>query len=219
MAGTASAHVDTPALRADIIETARVMNRAGLNHGSSGNISVRVRDGILITPSAVAYDAMCPGMLVKLPLKGTPRAEGAKPSSEWPFHQALLAARSDLSVIIHAHPVHCMALAMNRMRLPACHYMVAAFGGDSVELAAYALFGSDALADHVVAAMEDRYGCLMANHGALCAGESLTEAMWRLQELEVLAQSYLLARAAGTPVILSEAEMEEALAAFGRYRA
>lgn len=209
---------DTTALRQEVIDACREMNARGLNHGSAGNISVRVGDRILITPSAIAYADLTPGMLVTVTLAEGAVSGGQKPSSEWRFHRDLMRSRDDIQVVVHAHPVHCVALAMNRQRIPACHYMIAAFGGNSVEMADYALFGTAALSDHVTAAMTGRYACLMANHGALCAGATLKEAIWRLEELEKLAQSYLLALSAGTPVILSEAEMKEAQDAFAAYK-
>lgn len=211
-------HADSPALRQAIIDACLQMNASGVNQGTSGNISVRIGDRLLITPSAIAYEAMTPDMLVTLPLEGDgPPAGDYPPSSEWRFHRALLAARPEMHAVVHAHPVHCTALAMNRMTIPACHYMVAAFGGDHVPLAGYARFGSAALADLVLAAMAGKSGCLMANHGAVVLGETLPRAMWRMEELETLAHGYAISLTVGTPVLLDAAEIDEALDAFAGY--
>lgn len=206
-------------LAQEVIETCREMNARGINQGTSGNVSVRTPAGMMITPSGVPYDRMTPEMLVHLPLQGPApaRADGLVPSTEWRFHQALMAARPDVSSVVHAHPVHCTALAMLRRPIPACHYMVAAFGGGDVPVAGYALFGSDTLSAHVVAAMRDRQACLMANHGALVVGDTLARALWRMEELETLARGYLAALSVGEPVLLSQAEIEAALAAFADY--
>ena len=140
-----------------------------------------------------------------------------KPSSEWRFHQALLLAKPDMNAVVHAHPAHCTALAQNHVTIPPVHYMVAAFGGHDVPLADYALFGGADVARNVVAAMTDRHGCLMANHGATVVGESLARAVWRMGELETLARGYLLSLSVGTPQQLSHDQINDALAAFADY--
>lgn len=129
---------------------------------------------MLITPSGVAYDQMRPEMPGADSAGRQPPPPGQmKPSTEWPFHLAVLQAKPAVNAVVHAHPVHCSALAMNRQSIPACHYMIAAFGGTDVPLADYALFGSRQLSDNIIAALQDRSACLMANHGAVCTGESL----------------------------------------------
>ncbi|ATF18330.1 class II aldolase/adducin family protein [Phaeobacter gallaeciensis] len=211
---------DSPALRQSIIDACLEMNRSGINQGTSGNISLRIASGdMLITPSGLPYEAMTPGMIVRMPLDRGPDAGDGQPapSSEWQFHQALLAAKPEAMAVVHAHPVNCCALAVNHMPIPPCHYMVAAFGGHDVPLADYALFGTAELSAHVVDAMADRQGCLMANHGAICTGDTMARAMWRMAELEHLAATYIRARSIGTPKLLSHAQIDEALAAFASY--
>ncbi|WP_417471874.1 class II aldolase/adducin family protein [Leisingera sp.] len=209
---------DTTAVRQAVIDACLQMNAEGINQGSSGNISVRAGNQMLITPSGVAYEAMTPDMLVQISLDGSPAPEGQmKPSTEWPFHLAILQAKPAVNAVVHAHPVHCSALAMNRQSIPACHYMVAAFGGTDVPLADYALFGSRQLSDNIVAALQDRSACLMANHGAVCTGESLPRALWRMVELETLAKGYATSLMIGEPHILSQSEMDEVIAAFADY--
>ena len=209
---------DSTELRQDIIEACLWMNEAGINQGTSGNISVRVGERMLITPSGVPYSAMRPEMIQAVPLDRAPEVEGPlRPSTEWQFHQALLQRRPEMSAVVHAHPAYATALAVQRRSIPACHYMVAVFGGSEVPLADYDLFGSVGLADKVVAAMSGHSGCLMANHGAIVLGETLAKALWRMEELENLARVYHLALQAGKPVLLSDREMSEALAAIGAY--
>lgn len=209
---------DTPKLRQAIIDTCKEMNRRGINQGTSGNISVRAGKRMIITPSGVPYDGMTPDMLVSVPLKGKGKVKGPfPPSTEWQFHQALLREKEDMHAVVHAHPVHCTALSINRMEIPACHYMVAIFGGNTVPLADYALFGSQDLADHVTGAMVSRHACLMANHGAVVVGETLEKALWRMEELEVLAQAYIISRTIGKPHILSTGEIDEVLGAVANY--
>ncbi len=200
---------------AAVIDACRWMVAQGLVQGTSGNVSVRDGDAMIITPSAVSYDAMGPEMLCRVPLDGTLPEGGSKPSTEWPFHRAVFTARPDVEAVVHAHPVHATALACERRGIPPLHYMVAAFGGGNVPCTGYALFGSDALAGMVAEALADRDGCLMANHGAITVGATLDQALWRMQELEMLARLTLLAK---EPVLLSEREIGEALEAFATYR-
>jgi L-fuculose-phosphate aldolase len=206
-------------LRQAIIDQCRWMNASGLNQGTSGNISVRWRDGMLITPSATPYEAMTPEMIAFMPLDA---AEGTwqgplKPSTEWRFHRDIMRARADVGAVVHTHSTFATALALHRRAIPACHYMVAAFGGNTVRCADYATYGTQALSDHVLAALEGRNACLMANHGMLATGPDLAKAMWRAVELETLARQYVHALALGEPVILTDAEMAEVAAGFASY--
>jgi L-fuculose-phosphate aldolase len=207
---------DTTATRQSIIDGCLWMERVGLNQGTSGNISVRVDGGLLITPSAVPYAKMTPEMICKISLDGPPSAD-QRPSSEWQFHQSVLRARPDVDAVVHAHPANATAIAIQRRSIPAVHYMVAAFGGASVPCTGYALFGSDALSVMVADAVKHRHGCLLANHGALTVGDTLDRALWRMRELENLARVMLLAEQSGTPVILSDADIAETLTSFQGY--
>jgi L-fuculose-phosphate aldolase len=207
---------DSTATRQSIIDGCLWMERVGLNQGTSGNISVRVDGGILITPSAVLYDKMTPAMICKISLDGPP-APDQHPSTEWQFHQSVLQARPDVDAVVHAHPANATAMAIQRRSILAVHYMVAAFGGSNVPCTGYALFGSDALSVMVADAVKHRHGCLLANHGALTVGDTLDRALWRMQELENLARVMLLADQSGTPVILSDSDIAETLESFQGY--
>lgn len=206
--------------RNDIVAACREMIALGLNQGTSGNVSIRHGNRMLISPSAVPYDEMEPEMIASMDLSG--EMDGAwegpnKPSTEWRFHWKLLKERTDLSALVHAHPSHCTALAILRKPIPACHYMIAAFGGMDVRCAAYHTFGTVELADMVVEAMQDRTACLMANHGMVAGGAGIEQAMWRAVELETIARQYHLALQLGDPVLLSKEEIDAALDGFSGY--
>ena len=209
---------DSVETRAAMIDTCKWMNARGLNQGTSGNISVKTDQGVLITPSGVPYEDLTADMIVTIPLEGAPD-DGLplKPSTEWLFHQKLQQTRPDMAVALHAHPAYCSALAVQRRPIPACHYMVAAFGGSDVPLVDYSIFGGAKLADDLSQALKDRHGALMANHGATVLGETLMRARWRLEELENLARTYLLSHVGGSPHILTEAEMADVFHAFANY--
>lgn len=209
---------DLAQTRAAIIEACVAMEARGITHGTSGNVSVRAGDGLLITPSAVPYAQMTPEMICYVPLVGEPvENNGQKPSTEWRFHQEILRNRADLNAVVHAHPAYATAVSCQRRGIPAVHYMVAAFGGAQVPVTGYALFGSAELATMVGAVMRERAGCLLANHGAVTGAATLAKALWLMEELENLARVFVLSESSGTPVILSDAEITEALEAFGDY--
>ena len=210
----------TRELRQELIATALEMNRRGVNRGTSGNLSVRSGDGMLITPSGLPYDELTAADIVYVEAGdgAAPRFDGPhKPSSEWRIHRDVYRARPDALAILHAHPVHSTALACLRRPLPAFHYMVAVAGGRDIRCAPYATFGSQALSDHVVEALEGRRACLMANHGLLCLAANLAGALALAQEIEQLARSYLQCLAVGEPVILDGAEMDRVLEKFKTY--
>jgi L-fuculose-phosphate aldolase len=211
-------HAET-ALRAEIVEAVQQLETTGLNHGTAGNISVRHGERMLITPSGVSCGDLTPSMISSMPLScERGQWEGPlKPSSEWRFHLAILRSRPGIHAVVHTHSPYATALSVARRPIPACHYMIAAFGGMDVRVAAYATFGTARLSDSVVEALRDRQACLIANHGMLAAGSSLKKAMWRAVELEALARTYHLSLTIGGPVLLSEGEVEDARRRFGTY--
>jgi L-fuculose-phosphate aldolase len=207
------------ALRRELADTARAMSRRGLSQGTSGNLSVRVPEGLLITPSAVPYDAMGPEAMVLLDPEGRViEPDGHRPSTEWRLHSAILAARPEVSAVVHTHSMFCTTLACLRMEIPAFHYMVAVAGGDSIRCAPYGTFGTAALADQALAALEGRRACLLANHGMVALGPTPGDALALAVEVETLAEQYWRVLQAGQPALLSADEMADALAAFSDYR-
>lgn len=207
-------------LRKDIIEACLEMNALGLNQGTSGNISVQHEDRMLISPSATPYKSCKPEMIASLDLTGDmPETwDGPlKPSTEWRFHWLAMKRREDVTAVVHAHPPFCTALSILRKPIPACHYMIAAFGGMDVRVCEYSTFGTQDLAEYVMTALEDRTACLMANHGMVATGTGLTQAMWRAGELEAIARQYHLALQLGEPHILTKEDIDDTLRAFAGY--
>jgi L-fuculose-phosphate aldolase len=210
--------MDEAALRAAIVSSAQAMNALGINQGNSGNISARCGGAMLITPSATPYDTMQPGMIARMALDGDGAWDGPlKPSTEWRFHRDILVGRPEAGAVVHTHAPFCTTLAIARREIPACHYMIAAFGGDTVRCAPYATFGTAELAALALAALEGRRACLLANHGMIVVGATLSHAMWLAVELETLAQQYYRSLLIGGPHLLSAAELADAMAAFAGY--
>src|SRR6185369_7687789 len=206
-------------LREAIIAKFRWMNASGLNQGTSGNISARYKDRMLITPSATPYDAMKPEMIASMPLEGDYGSwDGPlKPSTEWRFHLDIMRGRPDVGGVVHTHSTYATVLAIARKSIPACHYMMAAFGGSDVRCAGYARFGTKELSDLALAALEGRNGCLLANHGMIALGANLDKAMWLAVELETIARQYYLALALESHVILTDEEIAETARGFTTY--
>ncbi len=204
------------ALREAMIATARKMNTSGLNQGTSGNLSQRVEDGFLVTPTGMDYDTMVPEDIVLMRLDGSHEGR-RKPSSEWRFHWDILAARPEVGAVLHAHSMFCTTLACLRRGIPSFHYMVAVAGGVDIRCAPYATFGTEELSRHAVAALEGRKACLLANHGMLALGRDLAGTFKLAVEVETLAAMYWRALQVGEPVLLDSAEMAVVLEKFKTY--
>lgn len=203
-------------LRQQVADTARRSVERGLNQGSSGNVSVRCGAGMLITPSGLDTDALGPSDIVYLPFDGM--AEGDRPpSSEWRFHRDIYVQRPEANAVVHAHSPFAVSLACLRKGIPSFHYMVALAGGHDIRCADYATFGTQALSDHVLQALEGRRACLMANHGLVAFGDSAERALYLALEVEVLCEQFWRASLLGEPVLLSAAEMAEVAERFKGY--
>lgn len=227
--------------RRGIVQAARELARLGLNHGSTGNLSLRWhrggRDGCLVTVSGSAALTMSIDDIVwcalhdePAPLPGTEPDDGPgerlpaapRPTSEWPMHRALHRRADAPAAVVHCHAPFATALsclpAVQQQGLPPFHYMMAMAGGDTIRCAPYATFGSEAIADGVVAAMADRRACLMASHGLVATGADLSTAVRLAEEVEYLAQVYWRSLQAGTPVLLEPSEIRQVVTAFSTYR-
>jgi len=204
-------------LRAEVVAAAKGLKARKLTAGRSGNVSARLGDGFLVTPSGVPYEAMRPEELVRVDGAGVPEPGGLLPSSEWQLHRELYRARPDVHAIVHAHPRFSTALACARREIPAFHYMVAIAGGRSIRCAPYATFGSLELARNAVAALTGRRACLLANHGSVAINSTAAYALELIEEVEWLAAQYLAALAAGPVTVLWDAEMDRVVEKFRTY--
>jgi L-fuculose-phosphate aldolase len=203
----AQADVAERDLRENIVRTCLRMVELGINQGTSGNVSARIGDRFLITPSGIPYDEMTPEQIAVMDVAG--RYYGpCKPTTEWRIHREIMRARPWTGVVIHTHSVFSTTVACLRRAIPALHYYVAVGGGPTIRCADYATYGTQELADNVLAALADRDACLMANHGLLVAGNELDETLRRTFDIEILARQYVYALQAGEPYILPDDEIE-----------
>jgi len=207
------------AARRAIIATCREMNARGINQGTSGNISLRFGDAMLITPTALPYHKMNPADLCRMPIDGEYGSfEGPlMPSSEWRFHLDIMRARPEVGAIDHCHSTYATALAICHHEIPAVHYMIAAAGGPTVRVAEYATYGTKELSEHALKALEGRNCCLLGNHGQIATGPTLDRALWLAVELETLAKQYTLTRLIGGAHILPDEEIARVVEKFKGY--
>lgn len=193
--------------RAQVVQTCRTLRRDGLVVGTSGNVSVRVGDLVVVSPSGLDYDEMTAELVGVHELDGTPVEAPLQPSSELPLHLAVYTRTAALAVV-HTHASSSTALSCVVDEVPASHYYTAMFGGP-VRVAPYATFGTDELAENVAAALAGRRAALMGNHGAVVAAGTLTEALSLARYLEYVCDLHLRAMSTGLAVrTLAPTEIE-----------
>lgn len=205
--------------RKQIASYSRRLRPDGLVVLTFGNISVRSGDLLAITPTGVDYDALDAQAVTVIDMKGGVVEGDLGPSSEWPLHAAIYGS-TDCGAIVHTHSPYGTALSTVVDEIPPLHYVAASLGG-SVRVSPYCPPGSTALADRCAQGLQDRYGLLMANHGAVAVGKTLAQAYERAIALEWLCTLYYRARLLGTPRILTReemAEVSELMADYGRPR-
>ncbi|PPD56762.1 MAG: class II aldolase [Methylotenera sp.] len=208
--------------REQLLKISQQLAQLGLNKGTSGNASVRFGDGFLVTPSGMTIEEMTADNMVNMQFDGSFEAhqelKGLKPSSEWRFHRDILAHRPEINAVIHTHSMFATTLACLQKEIPPFHYMIAVAGGDNIRCAPYALFGSQALSDIALIALNERKACLLANHGMIALGKDLDDALAVTVEVENLCEQYWrLLQVNSDPPLLSEVEMREVFQQFKGY--
>jgi L-fuculose-phosphate aldolase len=206
----------TSAPPTQLLTASRDLTALGLNKGTSGNASIRLADGFLITPSGVPAGQLSESSMVYMQWDGSPEA-GKKPSSEWRMHRDVFQARPEVNAIVHCHSMFATTIACLGREVPPFHYMIAVVGGDNIRCAPYALFGTQSLSDTAVAALQDRKACLLAHHGMLALGKDLSQALAIAVEVENLCEQYWRLLQLGEPPLLSAEQMQAVHAQFRGY--
>ncbi|MFE9847774.1 class II aldolase/adducin family protein [Streptomyces sp. NPDC005576] len=201
----------------DLVRTARRSAADGLVVGTSGNVSVRVGDTVLVTPSGVPYDRLGPEDATGVDLGGHRVLGTLTPTSELPLHLAVYRS-TGARAVVHTHAVHATAVSTLVDEIPPVHYAAAMLGGP-VRTAGYARYGTPELAAKMLDALRDRTGCLLRNHGTVTYGSSLDEAYDRTAQLEWLCRVWLAAGSVPgrAPSLLSPEQLDEVAEALRGY--
>ncbi|GGW72912.1 class II aldolase/adducin family protein [Streptomyces griseoloalbus] len=194
---------------AELVEAARRTVADGLVVGTSGNVSVRVGETVLVTPSGVPYDRLTPDDVTGVDLAGRQVLGTLVPTSELPMHLAVYRT-TGARAVVHTHAVHATAVSTLVEEVPLIHYMAAALGGP-VRVARYATYGTDELAENMLRALDDRTGCLLQNHGTVTHGTTLAQAYDRTAQLEWMCRVWLTASSIPTlsPHLLTPDQLTE----------
>ena len=201
-----------------IIKYANMLNSEKLSTLRSGNVSLRYKNGFLITPSGVKYSLLKADDIVFVSLDGKFDETKNKPSSEWRFHKDIYSSKNEANALVHAHSTHATAVSAHNKDVPAFHYMVALAGGNDLKCAKYATFGTQELSDNIINALKNRKACLMSNHGQVAFGDNLEQAFELAQEVENICHQYINAIKIGEPKILSSSEMDVILEKVKNYK-
>ena len=194
----------------EVIKYAKMLNDKKLSALRSGNISLRFKNGFLITPSGQKYSSLKEKDIVFVSLKGEYNKK-QKPSSEWRFHQDIYFSKKNANAIVHSHSTNATALSTHNKKIPSFHYMVALAGGVDIKCAKYATYGTRELSKNILLALKNRTACLLANHGQIAFGSTLSEAFELAEEVDNLAKQYIKALVLGRPKLLSLKEMKKVL--------
>jgi len=205
-------------LKSEIIKFSKMLNIKKLSALRSGNISIRYKDGFLITPSGKKYSSLKTKDIVFVNLKGEYDKGKEKPSSEWKFHQDIYLNKKEANAIVHTHSTNATAISVHKKAIPAFHYMVALAGGEDIKCAKYATYGTRQLSKNILKALNNRKACLISNHGQIVFDENLPKAFELAEEVENLSLQYITALKIGRPKILSKKEMNKVLVKSKNYK-
>ena len=205
-------------LTSEIIKYSKMLNSKKLSALRSGNISIRFKDGFLITPSGKKYSSLKGKDIVFVSLKGNFDKKKGIPSSEWKFHQDIYLNKKEAKAIVHAHSCCATAISTHGKSIPAFHYMIAMAGGNDIKCAKYATYGTRQLSKNILIALKNRSACLIGNHGQIVFSENLSKAFELAEEVENLSHQYINSLKIGKPKILSLREMNRVLGKAKNYK-
>ena len=205
-------------IKAEIIKYSKMLNSRKLSVLRSGNISVRYKEGFLITPSGKKYSSLKTKDIVFVSLEGKFDNKKGIPSSEWQFHQDIYKNKKEAEAIVHAHSTNATAVSTHKRGIPSFHYMVAMAGGQDIKCAKYATFGTRDLSKNILKALKGRKACLLANHGQIAFDENLAKAFELAEEVENISLQYITSLKLGKPKILSLKEMKKVLSKAKNYK-
>lgn len=197
-------------IKSEVLQGGQVLLDKGLVAGTWGNISVRIPETkwVAVTPSGKGYHEITVDDIVVVDAVGTVVEGQFKPSSELPMHLAIYQARTDIQAIVHTHSVFASACAVAHKNIPSIIEDLVQLVGGSVDVAEYALPGTELLAQNIVKALGNKNAVLMANHGVVGCGQTLDEAMLACELVEKAAQIYIYANQIGGAQLLSDEDID-----------
>ena len=204
--------------KSEIIKYSKMLNKKKLSALRSGNISIRYKEGFLITPSGKKYSSLKDKDIIFVSLDGSYNRKKGTPSSEWKFHQDIYINKKEAKAIVHAHSTNATAVSTHKKGIPAFHYMVAMAGGHDIKCAKYATFGTRDLSKNILKALKGRKACLIANHGQIAFEDNLAKAFELAEEVENISLQYITSLKLGKPKILSIREMKKVLSKAKNYK-
>lgn len=210
---------DEERVRRSLVDAVRQLDAIGLNVNASGNLSARLGEEVLVTPTGLMPAATTADDVVLLDLRGRPARDGQRdPTSEWRLHTEIYRRRADVGAIVHTHAPESTAAATIGRAVPAIHYVAARFGGTELRCASYATYGTEELALAVAGTLGvDRHACLMANHGAIAVAGDLAGAIALATDVEWFCGVHRRAVSQGTPRVLDADEMAVVSERFASY--
>ena len=205
-------------IKTEIIKYSKILNSRKLSALRSGNISVRYKNGFLITPSGKKYSSLKNKDIVFVSLEGKFDKKKGIPSSEWQFHQDIYKNKKEANAIVHTHSTNATAISTHKRGIPPFHYMVAMAGGHDIKCAKYATYGTRKLSKNILKALKGRKACLISNHGQIVFEENLPKAFELAEEVENISLQYITSLKLGKPKILSLNEMKKVLSKAKNYK-
>lgn len=190
-----------------VLNSARYLHSIGLVIGSMGNFSVRAdRKTMMITPSGRNYHDLKPEEIVQVDLETMIYEGNLKPSSEYRLHAAIYAERPEINAVVHTHQPYASTMAAAHRELPPFLDDMVQLIGPSVRVAEYAPSGSSKMVINTLKALDKRFAALLANHGAICIGRDMEEAILVCEVLEKGSKAFILGELVGGIQMIDKAE-------------
>lgn len=190
--------------RERVVAAGRQMLERGFTEGTSGNVSMRVDEGALITPSSVPYLEIRPDDVILMDLDGNVLEGERVPSVEHKVHLECYKRRTNVGAVIHSHPIVGSIFASARQALPAFLDEFGVYIGEEVRVAEWGLSGSQEIADQVADALGEHNAAFIASHGMVAVGRDLDHALLNTARVERAGLIYLGTKLLGGPAEIPE---------------
>ena len=190
--------------RDQVVEAAKEMLTRGFTEGTSGNVSMRVAEGALITPSSVPYMKITPDQIILMDLDGNVLEGDSIPSVEHKVHFECYKRREKVGAVIHSHPIVGSIFAAARHPLPAFLDEFGVYIGEEVRVAEWGMSGTQEIADQVADALGEHNAAFIASHGMVAVGRDLEHALLTTARVERAGLIYLGTKLLGGPAEIPE---------------